>query len=383
MNSMKSQILKNTLCIIFCLYVGFLKTSYGSLSYMPAILDEFKIRHPIITNTLIDSKDLVSIVKCMSFQGHQINFNQNGIDLPYQSHLIFTKLKNFTWNQPTYVPILVVSRIENESNLKKVDVLIGSEVLFLDWFSLKVYESYTVNKILVTRYLGQFQENKNGIKFVQSNDYIFSMEKRRDNFYGLNIKVGITDAQLGNWDNEKLNPEDFPDKVIFFLNNDTYDVTNLITSSEYKNEAILVLNEMETKFNFTAKLFLRKDMKYGSPNVLSNGSIELGVGAFRDMYEGSVDFLCASITMLPERAEYGTFLPPIAIAKDAIYIPIVELAESLDWDVFWGPFSTKMWIALAIKCIIFSICAYIIEWLHNYNIVRNQIEHLFIIIFNL
>ena len=171
---MKSKILKYTVCISFCLCIGFFQRSYCSTDYMPSILDQFKIRHPIIINTLIDTNDLVSIVKCMSFQGYQLNFNQKGIDLPYQpyqSYLIFTKLRNFTWNQPTYAPILVVSRIENENDLNKVDVSIGSEVLFLDWLSLKVYESYTVNEIQVTRYLGQFQENKMGkhrMIFIQS-----------------------------------------------------------------------------------------------------------------------------------------------------------------------------------------------------------------------
>ena len=103
---MKSIMLKNTVCILFYIYTDFLKRSHGSLNYMPTILDEFKLHHPIIINTLIDAKDLVSIVKSMSFQGHQINFNQNGNNLPYQSYLIFTKLRNFKWKLTNYVPII-------------------------------------------------------------------------------------------------------------------------------------------------------------------------------------------------------------------------------------------------------------------------------------
>ena len=117
----------------------------------------------------------------MSFKGHQINFSQNQTHQPYQSYLIFTNLRNFKRNQPTYAPILVVSRIQNETELNQVDVSIGSQVLFLDWFSLKVYESYTVNKIHVTRYLGQFQDQKKGkhdMMFFQSKDYIPCIEKR-------------------------------------------------------------------------------------------------------------------------------------------------------------------------------------------------------------
>ena len=338
---------------------------------MPSILDQFKICHPIIINTLIDVNALMSIVKCMSFEGQQINFNQNGIDLPYQSYLIFTKLRNFTWNSPTYAPILVVSRIENENDLNKADVSIGSEVLFLDWFSLKVYESYRVNEIKVTRYLGQFQENKIGkhrMIFVQSKDYTFSMEKRRDNFFGLNIKMGTTRFNLPKGIS---GPAEFPKEVIFFPNNNTYDVTNLLTNSKNKHSIFMSLEWMETKFNFTAKLFLRKDMKFGSPKVLSNGSIELGNGAVKDVFEGSIDSLWSTVFMLPERAQFGTFLSPIGTINDGIYIPKVDLAESLDWDVFLGPLSTEIWIAVFSKCVIFTIFAYMIEWLHNYSIVRS------------
>ena len=146
---MKNKILKNTEYLLFCLFLGFFKSTYGSSDYIPSILDEFKIHHPIIINSLFDANDLMSIVKCMSFKGHRINFSQNRSYQPYQSYLIFTNLRNFKWNLPTYVPILVVSRIKNENDLKEVDVSIGSQVLFLDWFSLKVYESYTVNKVHV------------------------------------------------------------------------------------------------------------------------------------------------------------------------------------------------------------------------------------------
>ena len=111
-------------------------------------------------------------------------------------------------------------------------------------------------------------------------------------------------------------------------------------------------------------------MKFGSPKILSNGSIVLGEGAFRDMFEGSVELICASITMLPERTQFGTFLPLIDKFYEQIYIPNMDSTEHLDWDVFINPFSTEMWIVLLMKCIIFSLFAYIIEWFHNYQSVR-------------
>ena len=121
------------------------------------------------------------------------------------------------------------------------------------------------------------------------------------------------------------------------------------------NNPILYLKWMETKLNFTAKIFLRKDMKLGSPKVLSDGSIEkeLSEGAFRNMFERSVDIICESLKMTRERAQFGTFLPPMYSIHDAIYIPVRDSAEDLDMKVFFSPFSTKMWFAMLLKCIIF------------------------------
>ena len=132
---------------------------------------------------------------------------------------------------------------------------------------------------------------------------------------------------------------------------------------------------METKLNFTAKIFLRKDMKLGSPKVLSDGSIEkeLSEGAFRNMFERSVDIICESLKMTRERAQFGTFLPPLDRIHEEIFVPKKDSAEYLDFFVFKKPFSTEMWIALIIKCIIFSIFAYTIEWFNNYKLVRHSI----------
>ena len=124
-------------------------------------------------------------------------------------------------------------------------------------------------------------------------------------------------------------------------------------------------------------------MKFGSPKILSNGTILLGDGAVRDVFEGSIEFFCAPMIMTSARAQFGTFLPPIFTIKDEIYIPKVDSAEYLDWDVFLNPFSTELWIALLSKCIIFSIFAFIIEWLHIYNMVWSCIMYVYIINFNL
>ena len=288
--NMKFKMLKENVLLLFCQH---LVSGYGIIpdsKPLPAILDEFKINKPIILNTILGANDLANVAKHLTFKGFSISFSQKQNELPYQSYLIFTNLRNFKWNLTTYAPILVVSRIKNEIDFKQVDVSIGSQVLFIDWFSLKVYESYTVNNVHVTRYLGQFEEineSKNSFIFFASKDYTRSMVKRRGNFYGLQIKTATDKWGLGISD-----LADFSKQIKFFPNNNTYDVTNLNFTFDHNHYTpndelpLKILKWMEAKLNFTAQLFLRKDDRLGFPKFLSNGSIFLGDGLFRDMFEG-------------------------------------------------------------------------------------------------
>ena len=208
----------------------------------------------ILGDKSTSKKELIEVVKNLNYHGYSIGFGQKQLN-QYQSCVLFMDdLTQFKWNNPTYNPILVVSRIRTEQDLKEVDVFvsIGSEVLFLDWVSLKVYESYTINKIQITRYLGQFQANNSGkavAKFVPSIDYISNMENRRCDFYGIQLKGAIS------WMSE--DPANYSNLVQFFPNNDTYDITKLAKNPKYYGVKfwnileLKILNVMESKFNFT------------------------------------------------------------------------------------------------------------------------------------
>ena len=242
-----------------------------TLGILPAIMDEFKIYQPIILGTTSTSKrEMIGFIKNFNYHGYSIALLQKPSN-PYQSYIIFNDdLTQFKWNNPTYAPILVVSNIQSEGDLKEVDVSIGSEVLFLDWLSLKVYESYTINKMQIARYLGQIQVNNRSnalARFVPSIDYISNMENRRSDFYGLQLFGAVS------WMSE--DPENYSNLVQFFPNNDTYDVTQLVNDPKYHGMFwysldMKILKTMESTFNFTSKLFLRKDMKFGAPYISSN-----------------------------------------------------------------------------------------------------------------
>ena len=372
--------MKNSTFFLFLiLSLGIVKNINGSISEtLPAILDEFQINQPIVMNKMLDTTEFTKVVKGLSYQGYKIGFSQNEINQYYQSYVIFTDLSsNFKWNQKTNAPLLVVTNIENEVGLQEVEVSIGSEVLFLDLLSLKVYEAYTVNEMHIVRFLGQFQEYdalKKIPRFFQSEDYIPSIEKRRRNLYGLQISCGIFGLRV---DPAAI----YPDQVKFFPNNNTYDVSSLVGNPKYDNiffnyhiAPLRVLKLLETQLNFTSKVFLRKDMKLGSPPISSNGTPVIVEGLFQDMVDGAVEFIPQFLVMLPERAHFGDFLPAVKHVHDKILIPVVDSSEAFYWNTFLDPFSTKLWLAIILKCIIFSILVFIIEWLHSYKLVSEVID---------
>ena len=175
----------NAYKLSMCLNFGLAISTF--IDILPNIMDEFKIYQPVILDDMSEM-NMKEVVKHFNFLGYSVGFSQKQMT-QYQSFIIFTNhLNQFKWKNATYSPILVVSKIESDNVLKAVDVSVGSEVLFLDWNSLKVYESYRINKIQITRYLGKFHTN-NGSKslatFVPSKDYLSNMENRRCDFYGM------------------------------------------------------------------------------------------------------------------------------------------------------------------------------------------------------
>ena len=365
--------------MILCFFAANIWINFGLVKchdmpdILPTLLEEFNIYQPILfCDSKVEMDKMTKAVKALNYWGYSIGVSQKGKTQynPYQSHVVFTDVPTqFKWHSATYAPILVVSRIETEEDLKEVDVSIGSEVLFLDWDSLKVYESYTINNNKISRYLGQFQANSTDKKkFMPSKDHHFNMEARRGNFHGLQL-MGAVSLMSGD-------PEKYSNLVQFFPNNMTYDITKLANYPEYNGELhfwnileVKILKIMESKFNFTSNLFIRKDMKLGSPYVSSNGSTVIGEGLFQNLVEGSTDFVIGAFTMLPIRLQFFDFLPTTRSDSDAIFVPIEDTYEEIDWNVYLQPLASEVWIVIIIKCIIFSILAFIVEWFHDYKMV--------------
>ena len=350
------------------MYFG-LVAGHNIPNFLPAILNEFRIYQPIIHGNISTKKEIIKVVHNLNYHGYSIGFGQKQLN-QYQSYIIFTDdITQFRWNNPTYSPILVVSAIQTEEDLKEVDVSIGSEVIFLDLLSLKVYESYTINKIHITRYLGQLLANdgsKAMAKFVPAIKYTSNMENRRRDFYGMQVTGAIHSL--------KEDPGKYPNLIKFHPNNDTFDVTKLANNPEYHEKfsnifELKILKIMESNFNFTSKLFMRKDMKTGSPLILSNGSTVIWGGVIQNLMDGSTEFSWDCYIMSPMRKHFVDFLPVLFFNYDEIFVPVEDLHEEMDWFVFFHPLASGIWIAIIIKSITFSILASVIEWFHDCKLV--------------
>ena len=354
--------------MIFFLIELFAVVNCGLLmNHLPAILQEFKISHPILANRILPVEKTTKVLKILSHHGYSISIlgQIEDINKQYQSYLIFSKMDEFHWNFRTDAPSLIVTEMQNETDLNQVDLSIGNEVLFLDRNSMKVYEAYNVNQVNIIRYLGLFQENvKSTIRFLPSKDYNPSMVKRRKNFHGLLFK-GITGTIVENLSN-------YPTSVEYYPNNDTYDVTNLMNTDPdifWAPTLIPVLQILQNQLNFTFRFFARKDQKLGSPHLLSNGSISLSDGMFNDLKDGDVDIMGILLTIIPVRSEIVDYLPPLVSDYAVIFIPTELEEEVIDWAVFFDPYSYELWTFIAIKCVIFVLLVYLIERLHDLKMV--------------
>ncbi len=106
---------------------------------------------------------------------------------------------------------------------------------------------------------------------------------------------------------------------------------------------------MERELNFSCVYLRREDRQWG--NGLGNGTF---TGMVDDVHRGHVDFIATSLTMKPSRAEGITYLHPIGTETYALFVP-TSGREEFAWTVFLQPFSTEVWMALAINAAILAV----------------------------
>ena len=293
------------------------------------LLKEFHVNQPIIQNSLLSKINLKTVIKGLSLHGHSIGLKNPNFVHNYHSFLIFTQIQKFNWTfRSTNAPVLVISSIQNERDFDRLEVPIRDEILFYDWNSQIVHETYKINKVHVKRCLGRVVNDENNrliSKFAPAEDYVASMIKRRSNFYGLHMN--------------------------FLVIKDIYPLYGVI------------LEHLQRKLNFTSTEFVTHDQKVDT--------------AFKTLISGdairSYEFILESLTMTPQRLSFLDFLTPINKQYVAIFIPKEEIDELIDWNVYLNPLTNQLWGVILMKCFIFTMIIYVIEWLHGYKLVGSYL----------
>ena len=149
---------------------------------------------------------------------------------------------------------------------------IDQDIVFVDVKTWKVYENYAINKIVIKRQLGFFN---NLFEYVRT--LTLSFEDRRGNFHGYQMKAMT---------------EHYPPYLSIDLSSakydeksQTFDVTNSVGGTFYH-----IFQELQTYLNFTYSLHKREDGKWGPTTVLANGSV-IAAGITKSLTSGFAEMI--------------------------------------------------------------------------------------------
>ena len=322
---------------------------------MKAVINsQMKDSHFVVDRDSLPSKEYkAELLKCSSYHYHFSKFVYN-LTLEGNENRLNQPL--IMWNQYTRSKVqakskvLVILEMANDVKMIKSQIDIGQDIYFFNMSTKQLYETYSINGKQVTNYFGSSTWNES--KYLDDKAYFKeSFERRRNNFHGIEFK-GMVDIYAPN----VVLPKDFAKIARYFSENETYDVTNLVSGTY-----IDLLHLMENKLNFTTKLYLRKDKVWGVPKEFPNGTIEYP-GMVGNIIDESADFIWATIVRNVERNPYLDFLPTLNNFHGVIYLP--KLQETSDWIVYFAPFTESLWIGITISGILMAISLCFIETVH-------------------
>ena len=149
---------------------------------------------------------------------------------------------------------------------------IDQDIVFVDVKTWKVYEKYAINKIVIKRQLGFFN---NLFEYVRT--LKLSFEDRRGNFHGYQMKAmtehypPFLSIELTSAEYDELSK--------------TFDVTNSVEGMFY-----YILKDLQEYLNFTSSLHKRLDGKWGPTTLLANGSVIAG-GIAKSLTSGFAEMI--------------------------------------------------------------------------------------------
>ena len=218
------------------------------------------------------------------------------------------------------------------------NIQINQEVYFLSP-SLDLFEKYIVNHQIIIQRLGNFVNDS----FIPNTLVKQNFFKRRQDFYGFGMIAMTEEIESAIEINLK--------NATYFPYNQTYDVTNSIQGSFFD-----IWKNLETTFNFTTKIYIRKERKgWGVPSQLPNGTILISDGIVKDVWSGKAHVLLSAATILRARYLVIDYLQPIMTRDGGIFVKKEDLQEDFDLSVYWHPFGDWTWILILSSSVIVTL----------------------------
>ena len=330
------------------------------LAAILTIMDILSMKNPsFIAHQNSFSNNHMLLLKQFSANGHYFHL------VPYCSS--YTSGHSFIWNLnyldsnltfPLDGKSLVLTKMVNEMDLSKLSLTIDQEVYIFDWKSMKLFETYSINGVNVINELGHLIKDEAIDVWIFNHSNLISelFERRRGNFHGKHL-VGMTNEYAPS----VVLPKDFEEKVKYFPENETYDVTEYVTGTY-----IDFLHLSQSLLNFTSTIYMRKDRVWGNAVKYKNGTTQYS-GMLQNVCENSADFIWTVIARTVERDQCLEYLPSMNGYYGAIYLP--SLNESYDWYVFVAPFTPNLWIAIIIISLINAILITVLDLINFNNLV--------------
>ena len=141
--------------VLFICYLGTVVESIQT-NILMSIMENLGIYNPHIVKLNSVKNDIhnIRMMKVTSKYGQKVSFNLQNYN-EYECIVVFTNtLNSFKWKFHTKKVALVITEIHKDTDWNNLDIRIDEEVYFLDRNSLKLYETYSINNVQITTYLG-------------------------------------------------------------------------------------------------------------------------------------------------------------------------------------------------------------------------------------
>ncbi len=271
-----------------------------------------------------------------NFQGTTIFIANSKNDL--QNALDFVAVKRLGRNGNN---VLILDNQSHEEEAGSINVGIDQHVFIVSIPESEMVEVYLVNGVIVKNRVGWFV--RQGYQSMFNFDPEWSPALRQ-NLQGAYL-TALTDRSppWANFD------QDYAKTTKFFENNQTFDVTNIVTGLY-----VDLIKEMSEELNFTYSIYKRNDGVWGS---IVDGK---PTGMLLNLKNESIDLIVADFGMSLYRLPYTRYLPIVTPVHLSVVIKN-NLPEEVGFLTYTKPYRKRLWFAICICSIVLAI------WLHMFN----------------